>query len=138
MLNHCAFMGRLTADPELKQTGSGVDVCSFTIAVDRDFKQGDEKVADFIPVTCWRGTAKFVSQYFQKGRLAVVTGSLQTRKYEDKDGKKRTAFEIQAQNVYFGDSKRDASAQTAPSGTASAAAAEDFAEISDSDGDLPF
>lgn len=109
MLNRIVCMGRLTSDPELRQTNSGVEVCSFTVAVDRDHKQGDEKVADFIPVVCWRGTAKFVSQYFAKGRMAVVEGSLQTRKYEDKQGNKRTAYEIIAQNVYFGDSKKEQS-----------------------------
>lgn len=116
MLNNWVGMGRLVKDPELSQTKSGVSVCKFTIAVDRDFKNGDEKVTDFIYCTCWRGTAEFVSKYFQKGRMAVVSGELQTRQWEDKDGNKRTSWEIMAQNVYFGDSAKKGTDQPVESG----------------------
>lgn len=130
MLNHIVICGRLTADPELRQTQSGVDVCSFTLAVDRDYKNGDEKVVDFFTVTAWRGTAKFVSSYFTKGRMAIVEGSMESRKYEDKEGNKRTAWDVQAKNVYFADSKRD--------GGSTPAQNSGFEEVSDDDGDLPF
>ncbi len=108
MLNHIVLMGRLTRDPELRHTGSGVAVVSFTLAVDRDFKnQNGEKECDFVDITAWRSTAEFVSRFFTKGRMAVVSGRLQSRKYTDKSGNNRTAWEVQADNVYFGDSKRD-------------------------------
>ena len=121
MLNHITIMGRLVRAPDLRKTARDISVVSFTVAVDRDYKQGDERIADFIPVTAWRGTADFISRNFTKGRMICVDGSLQTRNYEDKDGNKRTAFEIVAQNVYFADSKRDGAAQagqtySAPSG----------------------
>lgn len=118
MLNHITVMGRLVRDPDLHKTPSDVSVVNFTVAVDRDFKNGDEKVADFIPVVAWRGTADFIARSFTKGRMICVDGSLQTRNYEDKAGNKRTAFEIMAQNVYFADSKRDGAAPAgqAPSG----------------------
>lgn len=109
MLNHITIMGRLTRDPELKTTNSGIPVVSFSIAVDRDFadKESGERGVDFIDVTAWRNTAEFVSRYFTKGRMAVVSGRLQTRNWTDKDGNKRKAVEIVADNVYFGDSKRN-------------------------------
>lgn len=108
MLNHIILMGRLTRDPELRHTGSGVAVASFALAVDRDFKsQNGEKETDFIDITAWRNTAEFVSKYFSKGRMAVVSGRLQIRSYTDRDGIKRRAAEVVADNVYFGDSKRD-------------------------------
>lgn len=107
MLNQVVLMGRMTADPELRHTQSGVAVTTFRLAVDRDFKDKDgEKKADFLPVVCWRGTAEFVSKYFSKGRLAAVCGRLQVREYTTKDGDKRYATEIVADNVYFGDAKR--------------------------------
>ena len=108
MLNHIVLMGRLTRDPELRRTGSGVAVASFTLAVDRDFAaQGAEKETDFIDVVAWRNTADFVSKYFSKGRMAVVSGRLQIRNWEDKEGNKRRTAEILAENIYFGDSKKE-------------------------------
>jgi len=130
MLNKICIMGRLTASPELRRTNSGVAVTSFTLAVDRDFKpQGGEKEADFLDVVCWRNTAEFAAKYFTKGRVAVVEGRLQTRRYEDKNGNKRTAYEIVADNLYFGDSKREDSGYT-PANV-------EYEEIEDGD-DLPF
>ena len=109
MLNHIVLMGRLTRDPELRRTGSGIAVASFRLAVDRDFapKDGGEKETDFIDVVAWRSTAEFVSRFFTKGRMAVVSGRLQMRNWTDKEGNKRTSAEVVADNVYFGDSKRD-------------------------------
>ena len=108
MLNRIILMGRLTRDPELRRTGSGTPVTSFSLAVDRDFKsQSGEKETDFIDVVAWRGTAEFVSKYFTKGRMAVVEGRLQIRDWTDRDGGKRRSAEVVADNVYFGDSKRD-------------------------------
>ena len=109
MLNHIVIMGRLTRDPELRRTGSGVAVASFTMAVDRDYssKDGGEKETDFIDCVAWRQTGEFVSKYFTKGRMAVVSGRLQIRSWTDKDGNKRRTAEVVADNVYFGDSKRD-------------------------------
>jgi single-strand DNA-binding protein len=102
-------MGRLTRDPELRTTQSGVNVASFTVAVDRDFggRDGAERQTDFFDCAAWRQTGEFVSKYFQKGRMIVVSGRMQSRKYQDREGNNRTAWEIQADNVYFGDSKRD-------------------------------
>ena len=107
MLNHIVIMGRLTKDPELRYTASNIPVVSFSIAVERDFGKNEsgEKVTDFFDVTAWRQTAEFINKFFTKGRMIVVSGSLQTRKWEAKDGTKRTAYEIVADNVYFGDSK---------------------------------
>ena len=112
MLNKIAVMGRLTRDPELRHTESGVAVCSFTVACDRDYKaENAEREADFIDVVAWRSTAEFVSKYFAKGRMAVVEGRLQSRKWTDKNGQNRVVWEIIADNVYFGDSKpKDAGA----------------------------
>ena len=151
MLNHIVLMGRLTRDPELRRTGSGVAVASFTLAVDRDYAaQGAEKETDFVDIVAWRNTAEFVSRYFTKGRMAIVSGRLQIRNWTDKDGNKRRSAEVVADNVYFGDSRRDAAegGYSAPSygapagGRASAPAASssfsDFAEIGEEDGDLPF
>ena len=111
MLNHIVLMGRLTRDPELRRTGSGVAVASFSLAVDRDFgsRDGGEKETDFIDIVAWRSTAEFVSKYFTKGRMAVVSGRLQIRTWTDKEGNKRRSAEVVADNVYFGDSKRDSS-----------------------------
>ncbi len=109
MLNHIVLMGRLTRDPELRRTGSGIAVASFSIAVDRDFgsRESGERETDFIDIVAWRQTAEFVSKYFAKGRMAVVSGRLQIRNWNDKDGNKRRSAEVVADNVYFGDSKRD-------------------------------
>lgn len=128
MLNRIIIMGRLVRDPELRRTQSGNAVTSFTLAVDRDFKSdGGEREADFINCVAWRNTAEFVSKYFSKGRMAVVTGRLQNRSWTDKDGNKRTSAEVIAESVYFGDSKREDSA----------APQETFEELPD-DGELPF
>ena len=150
MLNKIIIMGRLTRDPELRRTGSGTAVTSFSLAVDRDFKsQSGEKETDFIDVVAWRSTAEFVSKYFTKGRMAVVEGRLQIRDWTDKDGGKRRSAEIVADNVYFGDSKRDGAGDfggapasySAPMGGRNAApmgGQSDFAEIGEEDGELPF
>lgn len=137
MLNKMILMGRLTRDPELRRTGSGTAVTSFTLAVDRDFKDhSGNKETDFIDVVAWRNTAEFVSRYFAKGRMAVVEGRLQIRDWQDKDGSKRRSAEVVADNVYFGDS-RPSEGGNAP---AFAAPANDsgFAEIGEGDGKLPF
>ena len=108
MLNHIVIMGRLTRDPELRRTNSGKPVASFTVAVDRDFSgQDGQKETDFIDCVAWQGTAEFVSKYFKKGSMAVVSGRLQLRDWTDKDGNKRRSAEVLANNVYFGESKRD-------------------------------
>ena len=109
MLNHITLMGRLTRDPELRRTGSGIAVASFTIAVDRDFsdKQSGEKETDFIECVAWRQTGEFVSKYFTKGRMIVVSGRLQVRKWKNKDGENRYSTEVVADNCYFGDSKKE-------------------------------
>lgn len=106
MLNHIVLMGRLTRDPELRYTQSQIPVASIRIAVDRDYGRGEEKQTDFIDVTAWRQTAEFISKYFQKGRMIVVSGRLQMREWTDKDGNKRVSAEVVAENVYFGDSSR--------------------------------
>ena len=136
MLNKIVLMGRLTKDPEMRHTGSGTPVASFTLAVDRDFKnQSGEKETDFIDIVAWRNTAEFVSKYFAKGRMAVVEGRLQIRDWTANDGSKRKSAEVIAENVYFGDSKKDGN-QTAPA----PAAFENnrFDELTDDDDDLPF
>ena len=150
MLNKIFLMGRLTRDPELRRTQSGTAVTSFSLAVDRDFKgQNGEKETDFIDVVAWRNTAEFVSKFFTKGRMAIVEGRLQIRDYTDRDGNKRRAAEVVADNVYFGDSKRDsadggyapAPAYGAPAGrgySAPAGGHSEFAEIGEEDGELPF
>ena len=168
MLNHIVIMGRLTRDPELRRTGSGTAVTSFSLAVDRDFKsQSGEKETDFIDIVAWRSTAEFVSKYFTKGSMAVVSGRLQIRSWTDKDGNKRRTAEIVADNVYFGSSKRDDASNSgsysnsysaAPSGNygggysapassgnygsgysaPASAPASDFAMLEDDDAQLPF
>ena len=107
MLNHITVMGRLTHDPELRRTPAGVPVASFSIACDRDFKDKatGERTTDFIDIVAWRSTGEFVNKYFTKGRMAVVSGRLQTRDWTDKEGNKRRSAEIVADNVYFGDSR---------------------------------
>ena len=155
MLNHITIMGRLTRDPELRRTGSGVAVASFTVAVDRDFGKNEngERETDFIDCVAWRQTGEFVSKYFTKGRMAVVSGRLQIRSWNDKDGNKRRTAEVVADNVYFGDSRRDGdggsfggntygSAPAAPSfggySAPASAPASDFAMLDDDDAQLPF
>ena len=157
MLNHITIMGRLTRDPELRRTGSGIAVASFTLAVDRDFspKDGGERETDFIDCVAWRQTGEFVSKYFTKGRMAVVSGRLQIRSWNDKDGNKRRTAEVVADNVYFGDSKRDSDGGSASYAgnsygssygsapayggySAPSASASDFAMLSDDDAQLPF
>ena len=167
MLNHITIMGRLTRDPELRRTGSGIAVASFTLAVDRDFggRDGGERETDFIDCVAWRQTGEFVSKYFTKGRMAVVSGRLQIRGWTDKDGNKRRSAEVVADNVYFGDSKRDSEGSgsyagnsyggnayggnsygAAPSGNygggysapSAGASASDFAMLDDDDAQLPF
>ena len=137
MLNHITIMGRLTRDPELRRTGTGVAVASFTLAVDRDFasKEGGEKETDFIDCVAWRQTGEFVSKYFTKGRMAVVSGRLQIRSWTDKDGNKRRTAEVLADNVYFGDSKKS---ESSAGGYPTSAPAQDYAMINDDDAQLPF
>lgn len=138
MLNRIIVMGRLTRDPELRRTGNGTAVTSFTIACDRDF--GD-KETDFLECVAWKQTGEFVSKYFSKGRMAVVSGRLQIRGWEDKDGNKRRTAEIVADNVYFGDSKSDnqPGITTTPAfATPSITPPSDFAMLEDADAQLPF
>jgi single-strand DNA-binding protein len=135
MLNKIILMGRLTRDPELRRTNSGTAVASFSLAVDRDFKsQGGEKETDFIDIVAWRNTAEFVSKYFTKGRMAVVEGRLQIRDWTDKDGNKRRSAEVIADNVYFGDSKKDASGDS----YADPFSNQGFQEIGEDESDWPF
>jgi single-strand DNA-binding protein len=132
-------MGRLTRDPEMRRTGSGVAVTSFTIACDRDFGQNGEKETDFIDVTAWRSTAEFVSKYFTKGRMAVVSGRLQIRKWTDKNGNERRSAEVVADNVYFADSKKEeSSGSNFQTYSQAPAPASDFAMLDDDDSQLPF
>lgn len=160
MLNHITIMGRLARDPELRRTGSGIAVTSFTLAVDRDFapKDGGQRETDWVSCIAWRNTGEFVSRYFSKGRMAVVSGRLQVRNWTDKDGNKRRATEVVAENVCFGDSKRETppsapDAYTAPIpahdaaqsyGSYTAPAPEyyedpsDFEMLTDDDARLPF
>lgn len=144
MLNCAVLMGRLVADPELKTTTNGVSVSSFRIAVDRSFvKQGEEKQADFIDIVAWRQTADFVCRYFKKGSMIAVQGSIQTRNYEDKNGSKRTAVEIVADNVSFCGSKGENSTNTAsytpaPTNATQGNFGNDFERIDDDDTSLPF
>lgn len=108
MINNCIIMGRLVADPELHTTNSGISVTSFTIACERDYQPDkDNKVSDFINVTAWRGTAEFICNYFAKGRMILINGELQQRRYVDKEGNNRTTYEVQANKVFFCDNKRN-------------------------------
>ena len=161
MLNHIVLMGRLTRDPELRYTQSQTPVASFTLAVDRDFggRDGSERQTDFIDVVAWRSTAEFVSKYFTKGSMAVVSGRLQIRDWTDRDGNKRRSAEVVADNVYFGESRRSREENGgaprndgyAPRGNDSyqsrgsqyqsfdsAPSASAFSELNDTDGELPF
>lgn len=135
-LNHITIMGRLTKDPDFRHTPNGVPVAAFTLAVDRDFKNNSgEKETDFIDVVAWRNTAEFVRKYFAKGRMAVADGRLQIRGYTDKDGNKRKAVEVVAENVYFADSKKDTDSGYSQG---YAQSGEDFEPVDDDYGDLPF
>ena len=157
MLNHIVIMGRLTRDPELRTTQAGVSVTSFTVAVDRDFggRDGGERQTDFIDCVAWRQTGEFVSKYFHKGSMIVVSGRLQSRKWQDREGNNRTNWEINADNVYFGESRASAGggnysrddnsySNNSYSGSYdggrqnSAPAPSAFAELDDGDGELPF
>ena len=148
MLNKIFLMGRLTRDPELRRTQTGTPVASFSLAVDRDFKDKatGERSTDFIDVVAWRQTAEFVSRYFTKGRMAVVEGRLQIRDWTDKEGGKRRSAEVVADNIYFGDSKRDGETGGASFSRPAAPAdygmppvgGDQFAELADDDGELPF
>lgn len=130
MLNTITIMGRLTTDPILRRTQTGVAAASFTLACERDYApQGGEKETAFINVVCWRSTAEFVDKYFSKGRMAVVSGRLQIRDWTDKEGNKRRSAEILADRVYFGDSKHDNDSHEAKS---------DFTEVQGNEDDLPF
>lgn len=135
MLNHITIMGRLTKNPELRRTGSGIACTSFTLAVDRDYGSNGEKETDFIDCVAWRSTAEFVDTYFSKGRMAVVSGRLQIRGWTDKDGNKRRTAEVVADNVYFGDSKNAATDTNVGHNTAPA---QGFATLDDEDPSLPF
>ena len=136
MLNRIIIMGRLGNDPEIRRTQTGTPVVSFCLAVDRDFKDKStgKRATDWIDVVAWRSTAEFVSRYFTKGRIAVVEGRLQMRDWTDKNGNKRTSAEVLAENVYFGDSKRDG----ASTGEYGPADLDQFSELSEDDGELPF
>ena len=161
MLNHIVIMGRLTRDPELRRTGSGIAVASFTVAVDRDFggRDGGERETDFIDCVAWRQTGEFVSKYFTKGSMIVVSGRLQIRSWNDKEGNKRRSAEVVADNVYFGESKRSSGENASFGGSTyggnsysapasapnyggysapAAAPASDFAMLDDDDAQLPF
>ena len=162
MLNHIVIMGRLVRDPELRRTGTGVAVTSFTVAVDRDFgsRENGERETDFIDCVAWRQTGEFVSKYFTKGSMIVVSGRLQIRNWNDKDGNKRRSAEVVADNVYFGESRRSAESNASYGGNtyggnsygnaynapapsyggyaAPAAPASDFAMLEDDDAQLPF
>lgn len=148
MLNHITIMGRLTRDPELRYTQSQTPVASFTLAVNRDFggRDGGEKQTDFIDCVAWRHTAEFVCKYFKKGNMAVASGRLQLRDWTDKDGNKRRNAEVNVDNIYFGESKRDEQSggqYSAPSGTYYSAPApqgvqQTFTDLGDDDGELPF
>lgn len=155
MLNHIVLMGRLTRDPELRRTQTGTAVASFTLAVERDYSaQGSDRQTDFIDIVAWRNTAEFVSKYFVKGQMAVVSGRLQIRDWTDREGGKRRSAEVVADSVYFGDSKRDRTgssggnySQAQAGGYAggnyaseytSPVSGSDFTELDEDDGDLPF
>ena len=153
MLNHITIMGRLTRDPELRYTQSQTPVASFSLAVDRDFgsRDGGEKQTDFIDCVAWRQTAEFVSKYFTKGSMAVVSGRLQIRDWTDRDGGKRRSAEVVVDNMYFGESRRrdgdsgdsrsssySSYGNSGSAGKSSAPAASAFSELDDGDGELPF
>ena len=136
MFNLVVLTGRITADPELKTTTNGTNVTTFSIAVERSYRSGEERQTDFINIVAWRKTAEFITKYFKKGNLIGIEGSIQTRRYQDKNGSNRTAFEVIANNVQFVESKREAGAEGA---SFSNADVNDFAEMDTvDDSDLPF
>lgn len=139
MLNHITLMGRLTRDPELRRTGSGVAVTSFTLAVDRDIanKESGEREADFIDCVAWRATGEFVDKYFSKGRMAVVSGRLQIRSWTDKEGNKRRTAEVVADSVYFGDSRKE-DGGTQPTQSLPNYTQQSFPPVDIPDAQLPF
>ena len=159
MLNHIVIMGRLTRDPELRYTQNNTPVVTFTLAIDRSYSRGQERQTDFIDIVAWRRTAEFVSQWFTKGMMAVVVGSIQSRRWQDKNGNNRTSIEVVADEVQFGESKRSREAngnagyqdngyqggysemQSAPRSVPNfdlPTGGSDFSEISDDDGEVPF
>ena len=139
MFNLVVLTGRLTADPELKNTPNGIPVTTFSIAVSRRYRSGEETQADFINIVAWRQTAEFVTKYFKKGSMIGIEGAIQTRRYTDKNGNIRTAFEVVANNVQFVETKRDGAAAGNEPASFSNADVNDFAEIDDvADSDLPF
>ena len=150
MFNLVVLTGRLTADPELKTTPNGISVCTFSIAVDRAYKKGEEKQTDFLNVVAWRQTSEFVSKWFTKGSLIGIEGSIQTRKFTDKSGNNRTAFEIVANNVHFVESKKSANVDVAVDplpdfankvnelNNANSSSGDMFGDVLDNSGDLPF
>ena len=152
MLNHITIMGRLTRDPELRYTQSQTPVASFTLAVDRDYgsRDGGEKQTDFIDCVAWRSTAEFVSKYFQKGSMAVVSGRLQIRDWTDREGGKRRSAEVIVDNIYFGESRRRDSSEGSSYDSRSSyssyeaprspspAPSSPFSDLDDGDGELPF
>ena len=147
-MNQIVIMGRMTRDPELRQTPGGIPVASFTLAVDRGFtpRDGGERQTDFIDVVAWRNTGEFVSKYFVKGQMAAVTGRLQIRDWTDKDGNKRRSAEVVADNVYFTESKKSREASFGPveikddysAGFTTPVESSDFTELDMDDGELPF
>ena len=141
MLNHIVLMGRLTRDPELRHTQSGLPVCTFSIACQRDYKSADgEKAVDYIDIVAWRGTAEFVNNYFTKGRMAVVDGRLQLRDWVDRDGNNRRSAEVVASSVNFGDSRPQNQPAPAPAyAGVSAAPGQGWSDAGElDDGELPF
>jgi len=142
MLNNVTLLGRLTRDPELRHTQSNIPVASFTLAVERDFKEGGQKQTDFVDCIAWRGTAEFVSKYFVKGQMAAVTGRLQIRDWTDKEGNKRRNAEVVADQIYFTGSKRESGGDTCNtySGGVPVAYDEDGSDFTETDdsGELPF
>ena len=139
MLNKISIHGRLVRDPELKTTPSGVSVCNFTVAVDRSYtKQGEEKQTDFFECVAWRGLADTISKYFTKGKEIVVTGEMQSRKWQDKDGNNRISWEIMADSVDFCGSKSDSSNNGNSASEPAAPIVADFTEVKTADSDLPF
>lgn len=138
MLNKVILMGRLTREPELRHTAAGIPVASFALAVERDYKSGDERETDFINITAWRGTAEFVSKWFSKGQLVAVSGRLQVRSYKDRDGNSRTATEVVADEVFFAEKKRDGNGIGYEDTEPVTATENEYEELFGEDKDLPF
>ena len=138
MFNLVVLTGRLTADPELKTTANGIPVTTFSIAVNRNYRAGEEQQTDFINIVAWRQRAEFITKYFKKGSMIGIEGSIQTRRYQDKNGNNRTAFEVVVNNAQFVESKRDGASPAGEVAAFSNADASDFAEIGGMDDDLPF